>query len=189
MTFFKSKKVKKNFLLNILNKTTKFFQNSDKLIQNVYYNATQNIEKATKMTSALIKGYHKSKYLSELNVNKSFYNKFLLANNLNLKQHPTELLAKTIRLKYLKPNFRRRAESLQKMYSYYYLISNNLRKSRVFHESFFKNLPSNFTFIRSFHKYDLPPWYTKKDTDRFGNKWYWYNENYRYLMNDRSQNY
>ena len=190
MEFFKSKKVKKKIWFNLLNKsTTKFLKNSDAITQNQYQNIEKKNNIINKMKRALIKGYNKSKYLSRLNFTKYFYKKFLLVNDLNFKQHPTDLYAKTIKLKYFKPKFRKRVESLQKMYSYYYFISNNLRKSRVFHESFFYNLPSNFTFIRSFHKYDKPSWYLKRDTDRFGNKWHWYNENHRYLMNDRSQNY
>ena len=181
----KHKKFKINLFSNFLNKSTKFFKNSASLIKN----RNQIIEKTKGMKSTLVKAKNKTNYLTQLNLNKLFYRRFLKVNKLNLKQNPLYLYAKTIKLKYMKPNYRKRVQSLQKLYYYYYYISNNLRKSRIFHETFFRNLPSRFTFIRSFHKYDKDDWWNQRKAASDTRKWYWYNENYRYLLNDKSQQY
>lgn len=173
------RKFKKMIFFSFVNKTNKFLRNCSLLTKNVYHDVLDSINTLTHKGARV---YHKFNYLRKLNRNNKFYKKFLLINNFNLQCRPLDLYAKTIRLKHLRFRWRKK-NSLKKIYYYYYFISNFLRKSRIFHESFFVNLPSNFTFVYAFHRYYKPAWY--KDNK----KWIWYNDNYRYKLNFKTQAY
>jgi hypothetical protein len=100
--------------------------------------------------------YKKLNYLKKIKRIRRFYNYFLVKNKFKLQQNPLSLYAQTIKFKYYKFRQNKKKKSKKKFYLFYYLISNYLRKSRVFHETFFINKPSKFVFLRAFHKYNKP---------------------------------
>jgi hypothetical protein len=107
----------------------------------------------------------KKKYLKKI-FKIMYKNKYLLGRRfLKLKQSPLYLYERTRYLKY----FRKKKSDI---YLFYYLISNYFRKSRVLYETFFINTPSNLTFIRAFHKFNVFYYHnkTKYDNSKFRDK-------------------
>lgn len=176
-----SKYLKKNMLWKFNFNPIHFVNNCRFLLFNIHH-IPKKINKNKNSLVNINKIHYRFNFLRKINNNKSYYKQFLETNKLNLKLQPLFLYEKSIALKFLRPWIRKKRDP-KNVYFYYYFLSNFLRKSKVFHETFFVNLPSRFVWIRAFHKYYRSAWYS----DPF-KEWHWY-YNYRFQLNFNSQEY
>lgn len=183
---FNSKYFKKKIYCNLFNRSFNFIKNCNMLTQNyLTYSSNKSYKDSYIDNISLL--YKKLNYLKKIKRIRRFYNYFLVKNKFKLQQNPLSLYAQTIKFKYYKFRQNKKKKSKKKFYLFYYLISNYLRKSRVFHETFFINKPSKFVFLRAFHKYNKP-WYNQPDTNTYIHRWRWWN-GYRYKINYKAKYY
>lgn len=183
--------IKKFLFTNIFNKYQHFIKNCNILMDNILVNLSK-IKKSINLTNHKVFLLNqKLKFLNKISIVKNYTKTFLQDFNLKLKQQPLYLYKKTIKLKYSKKKIKSQLNLKKKIYLFYYLISNYLRKGRVFHETFFFNKPSPFVYIRAFHKYNYFYYNNKNkyDNSRFKDKKdYWYGwSGYMYKRDERTQ--
>lgn len=187
-----NKNFKKKLFFNFFSKYKHFIQIGNLLMQNLFLILPKRkyLPVTSILASKIYLLHSKLHFLNKIRILKN-RNKYLLKTNfLKLNQKPFHLYERTIKLKYLNKKHSRSKKVKKNLYLYYYLISNYLRKNRVFHETFFINKPSPFIYVRAFHQ--LNPFYynnkNKYDNSQFKDKRdYWHSwNNYKYKVNYRA---
>jgi hypothetical protein len=97
--------------------------------------------------------YNQLKLISKMNNKQYFYKRFLRKYSYTFMGRPKKIISNTIKLHYLKKYIRKKKKfkNASKFYFNFFTAMNIIKKIRNYYESFFINLPSNFTFVRRFH--------------------------------------
>lgn len=180
------------FFKNLFSNVYSFIDNCKSLISNTQtlkFSTSKYGDKKFNNTYLSFKFHQKLKYLRKLKDKQIFNKDFLSFKNIKLRMHPLYWYRRSLYLKHLS-YIRRTKEGKKNIYLYYYFISNFLKKTRIYYESFFFNKPSNFLYIRAFHRY-YKPWYfdeNKYHSEDVEKRWHFWN-GYRFKLDKVAQEY
>lgn len=144
---------------NLLGKLVKFRKNMQ--ILNRFFTFNMKISKKGKYIKYghiseicdIAVFYNQLKLISKMNNKQYFYKRFLRKYSYTFMGRPKKIISNTIKLHYLTKYIRKKKKfkNAPKFYFNYFTAMNIIKKIRNYYDSFFINLPSDFTFVRRFH--------------------------------------
>ena len=193
LKLFYSKKWSHFFVTKFFSNFLKFNKNVKNLTKSFYggYKILNNNQFRYDINVEDVVFSRKLKFFRKVNSCGAIYKRFLKRFHYKLSRDPLQSLKNTIKLKYLKYKKKKslRYKSIKKFYLNFFFSANIIRQIRIFHESFFINKPSNYIFIRAFHKYQVRPrpYFNQYYTNNKYNQWHFY-KGYRYKLDKWAKN-